>query len=311
MPKIVGNGVTVVDHDGMTIQELAGHVATPETATVSIAHVVVDKATAEPWLTLAYDEWICCRRGVIELVYWKNAEDEAAAMFGELPEVLTLSAGETCFIAAGERFRPVFPDTAEYIAVCSPAFRPELCIREENATVSEVADKLRELHTNAGGKSSSSVAAAAAAAATATVSNNPSYTLYHMCQESRWDEAVQSGHAYFPPTFEHDGGFTHATAVAARLLDTANHFYTGTAGDWICVALSQTHLHQLGIVTRLEEPKAVGDLETDNKWNEWRCPHIFGGIPAHVPGVVQQTYPMKRDEHGNFLCIEGLTDSKS
>jgi hypothetical protein len=65
-------------------------------------------------------------------------------------------------------------------------------------------------------------------------------------------------------------------------------------------------MKKVGIVTRFEEPKPVGNQPVEDTWSEWRCPHIFGGIPATAAGVV--TYPMKRDEAGTLLAIEGLTD---
>ena len=63
-----------------------------------------------------------------------------------------------------------------------------------------------------------------------------------MCQTSLWNAALESKKAYFPPTFVQDGNYTHATAVPQRLLETANHFYTSTVGDWICVQLSKQAL---------------------------------------------------------------------
>lgn len=50
-----------------------------------------------------------------------------------------------------------------------------------------------------------------------------------MCQRSQWEAAKASDDAYFPATFEKDG-FTHATAVPSRLVDTANHFYQDPGG---------------------------------------------------------------------------------
>ena len=132
--------------------------------------------------------------------------------------------------------------------------------------------------------------------------------LYHMCQKSLWDTAVSSGDAYYPPTFEIDGYFTHATAFPGRLLETANHFYTKSEGDWICVSLSQLSLYKVGIVTKYEEPKAVGATETNHRWDkEWKCPHIYGGIPHQISGVWIQTYNMIRNNvTGHFESIEGL-----
>ncbi|KAG7359814.1 mannose-6-phosphate isomerase [Nitzschia inconspicua] len=282
MPKIIGKSVTVVQDGGLCIDEFAGNVATKDD-TLSIARVVVSKPASEPWLTLDYDEWLCVVRGEIELHYGDG-------------EILTVKAGETCMISKGERFRPVFPvgDT-EYIPVCLPAFKPERCHREEEG-VSETSKKLRDLHSNGAVPpcSSSSVV-------------NDVDRLFHMCQKASWEAAVASGEAYFPPTFEADGGFTHATAVAERLIETANHFYTSSQGDWICLELSKEALKKVGIITRFEEAKPVGGTATGTQWSSWVCPHVFGGIPTQLSGIVTNIYPMKRDSEGTFLSIEGVS----
>jgi uncharacterized protein (DUF952 family) len=283
MPKIIGKSSRVVEHDGLSIDELAGNVATKED-TLSIARVVVEKPTSEPWLTLHYDEWICILKGKAEFHY--NQQQDGTT------EVLTATAGQTVMIQKGERFRPVFPEgNTEYIPVCLPAFKPERCIREEGNIPSDVSKKLDELHSK---KKQPEV----------------SEKLYHMCQKSLWDKAVASGKAYYPPTFEEDGFFTHATAVPTRLITTANHFYTSVTGDWICLELSHSALKdKAGIITKFEEAKPVGQTDVSDEFENWVCPHIFGGIPVDSSlGIVTKIYPMKRDEKGNYLCIEGLTD---
>jgi len=178
--------------------------------------------------------------------------------------------------------------------VCIPAFKPERCIREEDG-VSDVSKKLQQLHTKRTAEINES-----------QINTVNSEKLYHMCQKSLWDDAIASKKAYFPPTFEEDGHFTHATAVPNRLLETANHFYTHTPGDWICLEMSNSALLNLGITTRFEDAKPVGDADVSNKWGEWRCPHIYGGIPGQIDGVVTKVYDMKRDEKGAFLSIEGI-----
>lgn len=136
----------------------------------------------------------------------------------------------------------------------------------------------------------------------------PNDTIYHMCQSQLWEEAKDNETAYYPPTFVKDGYFTHATAVPSRLIDTANHFYTCTIGDWICLELSTSALQKVGIVTRYEEAKPVGDTVSSTAFTAWQCPHIYGGIPSNVPGVVLNVYQMGRDQSGQFLSIIGLTD---
>merc|ERR1712232_965723 len=111
---------------------------------------------------------------------------------------------------------------------------------------SEVTSKLRSLHGMGNDDDDTLLGCT-------SHNHSDSDILYHMCQKSLWEEAANAGTAYFPPTFDEDGGFTHATAVPKRLIDTANHFYTDTKGDWICLQLSRSGLEKLGIKTKDEE----------------------------------------------------------
>ena len=128
MPKIVGGLSRVVDDGhGLTIDELTGNVATKED-TLSIAMVKIAAPTAEPWLTLHYDEWMCVLKGRVVL------------KFDDGNSELEVKGGQTVFIGKGERFKPEFPDAGtEYIPVAIPAFRPDRCIREDgNSEVSQM-----------------------------------------------------------------------------------------------------------------------------------------------------------------------------
>jgi uncharacterized protein (DUF952 family) len=135
--------------------------------------------------------------------------------------------------------------------------------------------------------------------------------IYHMCLQSQWDKAMAAHKAYFPPTFETDGYFTHATSKPSLLLTTANHYYTHTQGDWICIAMSEPELRRVGIVTRYEVPMPVGDKLPDASMTQYDFPHVYGGLPGHLPGIVIQIYPMRRDSDGRFLSIEGLVEALS
>uniref|UniRef100_A0A7S0GIG9 Uncharacterized protein n=1 Tax=Proboscia inermis TaxID=420281 RepID=A0A7S0GIG9_9STRA len=292
MPKLIGKAVRVVEIDGLAIDECTGNVSTSDD-TLSVAHVHVAEPGSEPWLTLHYDEWLCIRKGMLEVHYGDG-------------EVLNVNEGETAFISKGERFRPVFPvGGLEYIAICSPAFRPDRCIREEEG-ISDVSLKLQSLHTKENG-----VQLSGGNSGFDDVDNV--LVLYHMCEKSLWEKAVASGGAYYPPTFEEDGMYTHATAVPGRLIETGNHFYTGVEGDWICLELNRSALDKIGIKTVFEEAKPVGDTKHSDNWDsekeDWICPHIFGGIPTAVDGVVTNTFKMARDEKGKFLSIPGVTAS--
>lgn len=274
-PAIVGKGVTVVDHDGLTIEELVGNVSSG-TDLASLAMCKVSKPTKEPYLTLDYDEWMVVLKGEVRLNYGEG-------------KYIDVQAGETAFVPKGDRFQPEFRVAGtEYIPLCLPAFRPDRCAREDDPSTSPVVSGLQKLH--------------GAPAPVAPTSEQPD-KLYHMCQRSAWEAAKRSGEAYFPPTFEADGHYTHATSVAKRLITTANHFYTSWEGEWICLELSRSKLLKCGIVTKDEDPGPVGAQDVSQEWTTWVCPHIYGGIPA---SVVEAELPMTRDEKGNFLTIEGL-----
>lgn len=300
MIKIVGKSTRVVELPEFYIDELAGNVASKED-TLSVARVVVTQPTSEPWLTLHYDEWICVLKGKVEMHFHEDNDTSKEVT------ILTVLAGETCFVGKGQRFRPIFPvgDT-EYIPVCIPAFKPERCIREEDGEVSDVSKKLQSLHAAPNGSENSCTTQPPSPPLPAAAVEVKVEKLYHMCQKQAWEEALSKKTAYFPPTFVHDEYYTHATAVAARLIETANHFYTASEGDWICVEIDFAALTALGISVRFEAAMPVGDQNVSDDWNKWICPHIYGGIPGQVEGVVNTTYPMIRDDKGNFLRIEGV-----
>lgn len=276
MPTLVGGAARVVDDgQGLTIDELAGNVATSEDR-ISIAHVNVAAPTSEPWLTLDYDEWMCVLKGRMILL-----SDEGKSQ-------LEVAAGQTVFIAKGERFKPEFPDGGtEYVPVCLPAFRPDRCIREDGPD-SQVSRKLNELHGQPPMKVSD---------------DQKPEVLYHMLPVPTWEAAKRSGEAYFPPTFEQDDNITHATGVPSRLVDTANHYYQSDPHPWVCLRMKRSALRKCGIVVRDEEATPVGDIPTDaSLMGTWVCPHIVGGIPI---AVVDAEFPMVRDG-ATFVKIDGL-----
>ena len=90
-------------------------------------------------------------------------------------------------------------------------------------------------------------------------------------------------------------------------MDTGNRFYKQTEGPWICLELSRSALERLGIKTVFEEAKPVGDIAVDESHKSWIFPHIHGGIPGHIAGVVTNVFAINRADHGTFLSIDGLT----
>ena len=140
--------------------------------------------------------------------------------------------------------------------------------------------------------------------------NDLEEVIFHVDQRELYESVAASGEACFLTTFEADSMFTHSIAVMTRLITTANYFYTGTKVYWIRLQISHSTLHKLGNVTKFVELKHVGQTEVGENWN-WFCPHIFGGIPTVVPGVVISVYEIQRDVGGKSLSISGLTDDKS
>lgn len=263
---VKGSAVKVVEvPDVICIEEVVGGVSTKDDS-ISVACVKTGAGTSEPWLTMQYEEWLHIRSG--QCIAKTNKESSVGDV--------VINAGETAYIVKGSTWQPTFPVATEYIAICSPAFRPDRCIREgENNE--EGMEKLKDMHQL---QSSEALPA------------SDIDVLYHMTSKKLWEECVALDHAYYPPTFEFDGNYTHATAVASRLITTANHFYQDDEGDWVCLEFSRTALKRCGIIVKDEEPLPVGDKAIGEDWKEWVCPHVYGGIP---PSVVHKVNPMIRE----------------
>lgn len=102
---------------GKIIDEYAGRVATQNGA-VSVAVMTAPPGWDEPAQTPEFDEITVVLRG--GLVVEHDGGSTAVA------------AGQALFTTAGERVRYVAgPDGAEYVAVCLPAFAPDLAHRED------------------------------------------------------------------------------------------------------------------------------------------------------------------------------------
>jgi len=96
-----------------------------------------------------------------------------------------------------------------------------------------------------------------------------------------------------------------------KVLATANHFYKSNSPaieEWICVELDpKILLEKVGIVTLVEQPEAVGTTDAETVPSTIRYPHIYGGIPTCINGVVTRVFSMIRNsEDGTFLDIPGL-----
>jgi quercetin dioxygenase-like cupin family protein len=109
---------TVVEAAGTpakTIREHVGRVNTGEPA-VSVARMTSPPGWSEPWQRPDFDEWTVVIAGSVYV------EDESGSF--------EASAGQAVHAAAGERVRYSTPNGADYLAVCVPAFAPELVHRD-------------------------------------------------------------------------------------------------------------------------------------------------------------------------------------
>ena len=125
--------------------------------------------------------------------------------------------------------------------------------------------------------------------------------IYHLALVDDWQQVVRENSTYYPPTYEVDG-FTHATKDAERLIDVANHFYTDTNGDWVCLEMALEAFQVAEIEVRFEPAANVGDKSGELEGREEALfPHIYGGIH---PDVVSANYSVIRDAAGHFVSIE-------
>ena len=105
---------------GKVINEYVGRVNTGESA-LSVAHMVAPGGWEEPAQAPEFDEITLVLRGSVRVEHAGG--------------VLDVAAGQAVLTRAGERVRYTTPgdEGAEYVAICLPAFAPELAHRDEPA----------------------------------------------------------------------------------------------------------------------------------------------------------------------------------
>lgn len=109
--------VTAAGNKPKLIDEYVGRVSQGEPR-VSIAHMRSPGGWVEPAQAPEFDEYTVVLRGVLRVEHDGGALD--------------VKAGEAVLARAGERVRysTPFEEGAEYVAVCLPAFAPDLVHRE-------------------------------------------------------------------------------------------------------------------------------------------------------------------------------------
>lgn len=131
--------------------------------------------------------------------------------------------------------------------------------------------------------------------------------LFHCARKSLWEAAKSAGQTYYPPTYEQDGSFTHATADASKLVEVLNHFYRSDPEEWVALRMTNASLATAGVSVTFEETAPVGDTPAIDMGDQL-FPHIQGGIPT-APGVVLQELPVKRAADGTYIDIPGMWEA--
>jgi ethanolamine utilization protein EutQ (cupin superfamily) len=117
MPDLVASATRIPVPGGKVILEYVGRVNSGEAA-ASIAHMDAPAGWSEPFQTPAFDEYTLVLKGRLLV------EHDGG--------VLEVGAGQAVVTRSGERIRYTTPadSGAEYVAVCLPAFAPDLAHRD-------------------------------------------------------------------------------------------------------------------------------------------------------------------------------------
>ena len=117
MPEIVTAPTRIPVPGGKVIDEYVGRVTTGEAA-VSVAHMKAPAGWQEPAQTPEFDEITLVLAGSVRV------EHDGGVLEVPAGQAVVTRKGETVRYAVGE-------DGAEYVAVCLPAFAPDLAHRAD------------------------------------------------------------------------------------------------------------------------------------------------------------------------------------
>ncbi|BCJ28188.1 cupin [Actinocatenispora sera] len=114
MPELISTPTQIPVPGGKVIKEYVGRVNSG-TEAVSVAHMIAPAGWDEPAQTPEFDEYTVVLRGLLRV------EHDGG--------VIEVAAGQAVIARAGETIRYTTTDGAEYVAVCLPAFAPDLAHR--------------------------------------------------------------------------------------------------------------------------------------------------------------------------------------
>lgn len=121
MPRLIPtpNIIQAAGNKPKVIKEYVGNVTTG-TSEISVAHMVSPGGWLEPGQTPEFDEYTVVLKGTLRVA----SEDGAT---------LDVHAGQAVMAPKGEwvQYSTPTPEGAEYIAVCIPAFAPDIVHRDD------------------------------------------------------------------------------------------------------------------------------------------------------------------------------------
>ena len=121
MAELISAPTRIPVPGGKVIDEYVGRVTTG-TESVSVAHMIAPGGWSEPAQQPAFDEVTVVLRGVVLV----EVTDESGGT-----TTLEVPAGQAVVTAAGERVRYSTGEAeTEYVAVCLPAFSPDIVNRD-------------------------------------------------------------------------------------------------------------------------------------------------------------------------------------
>jgi quercetin dioxygenase-like cupin family protein len=117
MAELISAPTRIPVPGGKVIDEYVGRVNSGD-ADVSVAHMVAPPHWTEPFQEPAFDEVTVVLRGVVRVEHPGGVTD--------------VRAGQAIMTRRGERVRySTLAEQTEYVAVCLPAFAPDLANRDE------------------------------------------------------------------------------------------------------------------------------------------------------------------------------------
>jgi ethanolamine utilization protein EutQ (cupin superfamily) len=118
MPELISEPTMIPVPGGKSIAEYIGRVKTGDND-VSVAVMHAPAGWSEPAQAPAFDEFTIVISGSIDV------EHDGTTT--------TVGAGQALITRAGEKVRYLTREDAHYVAICVPAFSPELANRDEDA----------------------------------------------------------------------------------------------------------------------------------------------------------------------------------